>query len=411
MYGDELIELSDENKTVSEFTFKEDIFTRAIRKVYKERGYSEEVLSSKEGIALIEETYNILSSQVSISERTPRKVKDLIDQNLWRFSGFKSDIQMREAANKLYNENGELKSFKDFAKDVKQIHHNYNMNYLRSEYDHVARSVEMFNLWNDLEEDDELQYRTMQDNKVREDHRALDGTTLPKSDPFWELYYPPNGWNCRCTAKPVRKGKYKRSSSKSAIAKGNAATNLPKQQIFRTNPGITLNLMPDKHPYFPKNCGDCDGNKADLRYDPNNPKCRSCRIINALWKTPENVKQIRKDTLNKAKEQLKGKSFKHKEIPGEIQITKKGIEEMVNQPHKFYFAKMKAMSDIVDIVQNGKIVKKAADEKNNPMVNQYLYLEIEIADGIKSYAIIREMKNGDYILYDIVQKIKEKNKP
>lgn len=356
---------------------------------------------------MIEETYNALSSQVSISERTPQKVKDLIDQNLWRFSGFKSDIQMREAANKLYNENGELKSFKDFAKDVKQIHHNYNMNYLRSEYDHVARSVEMFNQWNDLEEDDELQYRTMQDNKVREDHRALDGTTLPKSDPFWELYYPPNGWNCRCTAKPVRKGKYKRSNSKAAIAKGNEATKLPKQQIFRTNPGKTLNLMPDKHPYYPKGCGDCDGKKADLRYDPKNPKCRSCRIINALYFRTKNVKEFRDKQLKEAKDKLRGTSFHFNGI-GEIKITKKGLEEIANQPHKYTYAKLKSMPEIDSVTLKGKYVDSAPDHKGNPMVKGYHYIEIEIAEGIKSYSVVREMVSGELILYDLVEYIKKR---
>jgi len=42
------------------------------------------------------------------------------------------------------------------------------------------------------------EYVTMRDDRVRPNHRAWDGTVLPKNDPFWAKYWPPNGWNCRC---------------------------------------------------------------------------------------------------------------------------------------------------------------------------------------------------------------------
>ena len=48
-----------------------------------------------------------------------------------------------------------------------------------------------------------LQYRTAHDDKVRPEHAALDGVTLPMSDTFWETYYPPNGWNCFTPGTPV----------------------------------------------------------------------------------------------------------------------------------------------------------------------------------------------------------------
>lgn len=46
-------------------------------------------------------------------------------------------------------------------------------------------------------------YVTVGDDRVRENHAILDGTTLPKDDPFWQRFYPPNGWNCRCQAIPI----------------------------------------------------------------------------------------------------------------------------------------------------------------------------------------------------------------
>ena len=42
------------------------------------------------------------------------------------------------------------------------------------------------------------QYVTMHDDRVRPEHAALDGTTLPKKALFWKRYWPPLAWNCRC---------------------------------------------------------------------------------------------------------------------------------------------------------------------------------------------------------------------
>lgn len=95
-----------------------------------------------------------------------------------------------------------------------------------------------------------MQYRTANDDKVREEHAALHGTTLPVDDPFWDKYFPPLGWNCRCTAVQVRKDKYPVSDSTTAIQAGERATNSPKKQIFRFNPGKEGKIFPPKHPYY-----------------------------------------------------------------------------------------------------------------------------------------------------------------
>lgn len=42
-------------------------------------------------------------------------------------------------------------------------------------------------------------YVTVGDSRVRPAHRVLDGVTLPKDDEFWLYFWPPNGWNCRCS--------------------------------------------------------------------------------------------------------------------------------------------------------------------------------------------------------------------
>lgn len=46
-------------------------------------------------------------------------------------------------------------------------------------------------------------YVTVGDDRVRDEHIVLEGTQLPKDDPFWDRFTPPNGWNCRCQIIPI----------------------------------------------------------------------------------------------------------------------------------------------------------------------------------------------------------------
>lgn len=41
-------------------------------------------------------------------------------------------------------------------------------------------------------------YHAIADSRARETHKAQDGVTAPVEDPFWKIWIPPNGYNCRC---------------------------------------------------------------------------------------------------------------------------------------------------------------------------------------------------------------------
>lgn len=49
-----------------------------------------------------------------------------------------------------------------------------------------------------------LLYRSMHDGRERSTHRALDNVCLPADHEFWDKYYPPWEWNCRCRSRSVR---------------------------------------------------------------------------------------------------------------------------------------------------------------------------------------------------------------
>lgn len=49
------------------------------------------------------------------------------------------------------------------------------------------------------------EYDAVNDSRTRPSHAALDGKIFPADDPFWDTWYPPNGYNCRCGVNPVSK--------------------------------------------------------------------------------------------------------------------------------------------------------------------------------------------------------------
>ncbi|MBR1991122.1 MAG: minor capsid protein [Bacteroidales bacterium] len=237
-------------------------FQKAVNHIHRNKGYKPEMLADGPVRELITATCDTLTEplhNIGLRQEVPPELTAALDENIFLFSGFKTHHELVEASRMLKDDKGGFKPFNQFLKDVETINNTYNRNYLNAEYNFATASTQMAVKWKEWEadgDDYDLQYRTAGDDRVREEHAALDGVTLPPSDPFWNHYLPPNGWNCRCTTVQVRKGKYPQSNSEEAIARGQACTAKPKQQIFRFNPGKQEKVFPPKHPYY--KCADKD---------------------------------------------------------------------------------------------------------------------------------------------------------
>lgn len=237
--------------------FSTKVWNNLAKWLHGKKDYKPEYLAEKEPLEAIKETYRVLNTplqNISVQQEIPPELTAALEQNTFYFSGFKMHHELQEAASRfLKDTDGNFKPFNRFLKDIETIDKTYNKSYLQAEYNFATASTQMAVKWKEWEadgDDYDLQYRTAGDDRVREAHAILDKTTLPPSDPFWDSYLPPNGWNCRCTTVQVRKGKYKQSNSEQAIARGNACTDNPKQQIFRFNPGKQEKIFPPKHPYY-----------------------------------------------------------------------------------------------------------------------------------------------------------------
>jgi SPP1 gp7 family putative phage head morphogenesis protein len=48
-----------------------------------------------------------------------------------------------------------------------------------------------------------IRYTSVMDGRERQQHHDWHGTVLPVDHPWWDTHYPPCGWNCRCTPRPI----------------------------------------------------------------------------------------------------------------------------------------------------------------------------------------------------------------
>ena len=268
-----------------------DKFSKMMKGLFRQKGAQLDI-----NILASDETQDFINAHAGVLDSSFEKVEmsDLMRQRLTRsdyiFSGIKTFHELNEAFPSLLDENGDRKPFERFLNDVRKIDETYNANYLHAEYNFVQASASMAAKWEQFSEDGDryyLQYRTAHDDKVRPEHAALEGVTLPMSDPFWETYYPPNGWNCRCTVAQVRKGKYPATPHDEAMQRGEDATGGEKYNIFRFNSGKQGKTMPDYNPYTIRRCNDCNvtkGNSVKLASEKlDSQLCDSCVLVRQCW--------------------------------------------------------------------------------------------------------------------------------
>lgn len=74
-------------------------------------------------------------------------------------------------------------------------------------FDINVRTAYQTGRYNDLAENAQYrpywQYIAVMDDRTRKEHKSLHGKVFRWDDPFWDTFFPPNGWNCRCTVKSL----------------------------------------------------------------------------------------------------------------------------------------------------------------------------------------------------------------
>ena len=164
------------------------------------------------------------------------------------FSAFKTHAQGKEIIAQLMDENGELRSFDKFKKSVlgTSIKADYNLNWLKTEYNMAVRSARMAEKWKGFEAVKRLypnlEFIESTAANRRPEHLQWVGTILPIEHPWWKTHTPPVDWGCECDI---------RNTDKDVTGVPDADADAERSRsVFQNNPAETAEFINiKKHPY------------------------------------------------------------------------------------------------------------------------------------------------------------------
>jgi SPP1 gp7 family putative phage head morphogenesis protein len=93
------------------------------------------------------------------------------------------------------------------------------------------------------------EYDAVDDSHTRPSHLAMNGKVFPADSPVWDVWYPPNGFRCRCTVRALSKRQVEQRNLK-------IETEIPRAAELS---GRYINILPD--PQFTTN-------PAKVRFNP-----------------------------------------------------------------------------------------------------------------------------------------------
>ncbi|GAB4129545.1 MAG: hypothetical protein Fur0027_14440 [Raineya sp.] len=226
-----------------------------------------------------------------------------------------------------------------------------------------ALAIQAGEEWERLLQDEDifpnLEYRAVMDENTRESHAILNGIIRPLRDSFWQKYFPPIDYRCRCTI---------RQHDKEAKITAKLPENLPKiSKGLKHNPGVSGKAFDYEHPYFE------NISKSVL------------------------TKETRKHSTEKAKKKLLGKTIENK---FEIEFTTKGIKEAINQPFYEYNLKNILVGEFLEqtLKQAVYIGKELPKNKKQHLKFIHFYKVVFLENA---YLLVSETTDRKFVFFGI----------
>ena len=166
-----------------------------------------------------------------------------LEHDVYKFSAAES-YTMNKQLTALLVDGDKIRSFEDWRREASKLTEEWVNNWAKAEYNTAVAGGQMASKWVGFKKNEEsmpnLQYTTVGDVRVRDEHRMIDGVIRPITDPFWSTYYPPNGWNCRCSVIQL--------PGDDQPTEDIPACDIPK--MFQINLAERQLVYPPDHPYY-----------------------------------------------------------------------------------------------------------------------------------------------------------------
>ena len=171
-------------------------------------------------------------------------------ENVYMFGAAKTYSMTKEISSLLFDEEGELRTNKEFNDIARATYDNWNDNWGETEYSTAIGQGYAAEQWNRIEKEKDvlpnLTYSAIGD--ACEICAPLDGLTAPVDDPIWTTISPLNHFNCKCILTQQDETAQLTDDDEKLELFDHATDRM--SPIFASNPGQDGMVFNENHPYF-----------------------------------------------------------------------------------------------------------------------------------------------------------------
>ena len=233
-----------------------DVLLEALVKGYKEGKKKQGKLNAK----IVRNDWSKPLEKIMMDTKDEAMVNELTT-NIYMFSASKVFSETTEMSKLLLDENGLVRSFKDFEIASEGVWDTYNNVWLNTEFDTAVASARSASKWVEIQKNKAerpyLRYSAVMDDHTCEICASLDDITLPADDSFFDENTPPNHFNCECVLEQLEESDLEEVdglSDQEEVDDAVEKSHEHKDEMWNFNPGKQGEIFPtsgtEKHPYF-----------------------------------------------------------------------------------------------------------------------------------------------------------------